>query len=254
MSSNITDSDIDSWKEVIAELCANAPDTTIRDCLRLYDPSLPSSKIKPIIQRTKKDDILKTLTYLGPTQEITEKILKDDAIDMLIAKVKSFFPDICQTCDNQYQFKHGNEPFLCCESCGQEVHRKCYTKILSELNLLDDNGLPNLFFKAIPGFHIICRSCELNVIHQNLSKTGPIIPLNANNNELENVGDNDRIAKTDNENLKEKKGTVCKFYVRGNCQFGIKGKNCHYKHPQACKKLLRHGNKKPRGCKMKAKT
>ena len=38
---------------------------------------------------------------------------------------------------------------------------------------------------------------------------------------------------------KEKKNT-CKFYMRGNCQFGIKGQKRKYNHPKACKKLLQH--------------
>lgn len=242
------ESDIDSWREIIAELCANAPDITIRDCLRLYDPSIPSSKIKLIIQKVKKDDILKTLIYLGPNQEITEKVLKDDAIDMLIVKVKSFFPDICQICDEQYRFKHGSQPFLCCESCGQEVHRECYSKILSEFKLLDEKGLPKLFFKSIPGFHYICQSCELNVIDKNFSKAVAQISLNTQSNELKNTREAEQHLNIGTEHPKEKKDIMCKYYLRGNCQFGIKGKKCQYKHPQACKKLLRHGNKKPRGC------
>ena len=41
---------------------------------------------------------------------------------------------------------------------------------------------------------------------------------------------------------------VCPFYRKGTCRFGIAGRQCPKTHPPACKKLLRHGNRAPRGC------
>ena len=41
---------------------------------------------------------------------------------------------------------------------------------------------------------------------------------------------------------------VCNFYKKGKCKHGIKGKNCQFKHPKVCTKLLKHGNKSPKGC------
>lgn len=41
---------------------------------------------------------------------------------------------------------------------------------------------------------------------------------------------------------------VCPFYIKGTCRFGIAGRQCPKMHPPACKKLLRHGNRGPRGC------
>ena len=252
MASTTTENDIELWREIIAELCVSAPDTTIRDCLRLYNPVLPSKKIKPLLQKIKKDDILKTLIYLGPNQTISEKILKDNAIDMLIDRIKSLFPYICQICNEQYRIKREDEPFLCCEGCGQEVHRECYIEKLSEMNLIDNKGLPNLFFKSIPGFHYLCHICETNVIDSRISKMTLKVPT-ITTDQSEIVRDreqkSDRIDLNDEHDEQEKKNTlICKFYMKGNCQFGIKGRNCKYNHPKACKRLLQHGNKKPRGC------
>ena len=42
---------------------------------------------------------------------------------------------------------------------------------------------------------------------------------------------------------------VCRFYKKGTCKHGIKGKNCPFVHPKACQKLLKNGNKGPKGCK-----
>ena len=41
---------------------------------------------------------------------------------------------------------------------------------------------------------------------------------------------------------------ICNFYKKGKCKHGIKGKNCNYRHPKACVKLMRYGNKNPKGC------
>ena len=37
------------WQNVIATLCTEAPNTTIRDCLRAYDTTKPTKDIKRIL-------------------------------------------------------------------------------------------------------------------------------------------------------------------------------------------------------------
>ena len=56
-------SDIEEWKHIIAELCVNAPDETVRNCIRLYDPTKPSSQIK-------KKVILNFLNFPGPYSQV----------------------------------------------------------------------------------------------------------------------------------------------------------------------------------------
>eukprot|EP00111_Clytia_hemisphaerica_P024406 TCONS_00072005-protein len=41
---------------------------------------------------------------------------------------------------------------------------------------------------------------------------------------------------------------TCRFYMKGKCKHDICGKNCQYTHPKACPKLMKEGNKGPRGC------
>ena len=41
---------------------------------------------------------------------------------------------------------------------------------------------------------------------------------------------------------------VCRFYKKGRCKHGLHGRNCIYYHPKACSKLLKFGNKVPKGC------
>jgi len=36
--------------------------------------------------------------------------------------------------------------------------------------------------------------------------------------------------------------------MKGKCKHGLKGRDCQYIHPKACTKLLKFGNKQPRGC------
>ena len=42
--------------------------------------------------------------------------------------------------------------------------------------------------------------------------------------------------------------TICPFYKKGTCRFGVTGRGCPKNHPKPCKKLLQHGNKAPNGC------
>ena len=42
--------------------------------------------------------------------------------------------------------------------------------------------------------------------------------------------------------------TMCRYYKKGNCKHGRKEDGCKFDHPKACRKLMQHGNKGPRGC------
>ena len=52
---------------------------------------------------------------------------------------------------------------------------------------------------------------------------------------------------------KAKISKICKFYKQGTCKHGLRGKNCKFDHPVACKKLLTHGNRTPEGCSLGTK-
>lgn len=42
--------------------------------------------------------------------------------------------------------------------------------------------------------------------------------------------------------------SLCPFYKRGICRYGISGRGCNKDHPKACPKLIFHGTSGPRGC------
>ena len=43
---------------------------------------------------------------------------------------------------------------------------------------------------------------------------------------------------------------VCHYYKKGNCKYGIAGRECKFSHPKPCRKFMEHGNKNRRGCKL----
>ena len=61
-----------------------------------------------------------------------------------------------------------------------------------------------------------------------------------------------RISAADNNPVTDKtpnpKRGVCPFYRRGTCRHGMSGKGCKKEHLKPCPKLIRHGNRGPRGC------
>ena len=340
----MSEQDIKVWRETVAELSAKAPNTIIRDCLRAYDPSKHTNQIKKTLQSNfNKDTLGATYQYLSGNTFADLK--KDKITELLIMKVKNYFPDVCQICNEVYCHGLNDYSFLSCHACGQEVHKPCYLKILSDLNLLCSDGLVKDIFK-IPGIHFLCPNCQADTIiddfcanHSDERKESPDlnnvpavpdctedqdpndnpsivsedgiqqvqedisqeprfqnptvnnIPLSPNiiidrsskslqhrtdfmknkiskevqNNESltsesiikKNPPDSSIIASKDeitssqtNDEivLSQKKPSVCKHYTRGKCKYGIRGKDCPYEHPKACTKLLKHGNKMPRGC------
>ena len=149
--------DIDEWKNIIYELSVKATNDVVRDVIRLYDPAKPS---KDLVSVFKSKCLLKplkeTLQFLGIE---ANDMKKPEVIDRLIMRVQNLFPDICQICKQKYCIKLEDEYFLSCGSCGQEVHKECYSKVLSDNGLLL-NELPNMQIFNIPGFHYLCNRCE----------------------------------------------------------------------------------------------
>ena len=41
---------------------------------------------------------------------------------------------------------------------------------------------------------------------------------------------------------------ICSYFRKGTCRYGISGRGCPKQHPKACRKLILHGNRGPRGC------
>ena len=157
------DPEVVVWQEIIAELCSKAPDQITKDCLRLYDPSKPTKQLTAIFNRCYKNTLVSTLSYLGkPDYDVYNK---QQLVASVICRVKNLFPDKCQICEEAYCISIDDDPFLACEICGQEVHKPCFTKKLTE------NGLMKIEDKTVDirqiqkiGFHYMCGTCEEDTI------------------------------------------------------------------------------------------
>ena len=95
--------EIECWKNVIAELVVKAPTKTVKECIRTYDPALPTRQNKNSLKSVNKNIIQETLLYLCRGKKTTGN--KDELIDKLCLKIKNYFPDICQICNTKYIFK-----------------------------------------------------------------------------------------------------------------------------------------------------
>ena len=111
----------------------------------------------------RKDSIIETLNFLS--KALNEGINKDDAIDKLCMKIQNFFPDFCQVCEQSYIVKYEDKHLMKCGSCGQEVHRPCYLKLLKSMNLLNENEEMADTFYRIPGMYYLCASCQNTTIN-----------------------------------------------------------------------------------------
>lgn len=314
MADQVKASDIESWKRVIAELVLNAPNSNIKDCLRSYDPALPTERNIKALKAFRKDSISETLQFLSNGRSINGN--KNTLIDRLCLKIKNYFPDICQICNSSYSFKIGDHEFLSCASCGQEVHRACYLDLLKRMNLIDENEKLHDFLFKIPGFCFLCPPCEeqtvltndtdketldektpdnstqiedreqlennenescshkvkrvkfpeletsitnqnhrtnfmKNQIERNKNLNLPLTSISNSDQCTTEYDINSSTSDTENESAhtkNDKKNTVCKFFRKGKCQFGISGKECKFTHPKLCNKFTRHGTRQPRGC------
>ena len=150
---------VETWKRVLAELVEKAQNDSIRNCLRLYDPEKPSKDNIKALKSCRKGTIIETLNFLAKTK--IEDLKKDEAIDKLCLKIKNYFPDICQICDQSYTVKFDDKFLMKCGSCGQEVHQPCYIKLLKTMNLLDENEELRDLVYNIPGIYYLCQSCQI---------------------------------------------------------------------------------------------
>ena len=269
--------DIECWRNVIAELVVKAPTKTVKECIRKYDPALPSRQNKKALKSIKKDIIQESLTYLSKGKKPTGN--KNDLIDKLCLKIKNYFPDICQICNMEYTYKISDPEFLSCFSCGQEVHRECYLELLKKMNLVDENEKVLKYIFNIPGLCFLCTTCQKETIifpndgqdsitsqNHEVQDDHSVIDddnLNANESPVRSRQSSVMERNESEENIqrfptfpehksrlqsKNHEQTTCKFFRRNACKYGISGKGCKFLHPRMCKKLIEHGTRQPRGC------
>ena len=284
--------EMDKATDILANLCAFAPDTEIRDCLRRYQPGKNVIQLRSAFNRDTKIIVTNTLEYLGVTANWNE-YMKPECVDKLIYRIKNLQPKICEYCNDTYTVDKDASTLLPCHRCGQDVHRTCLLNILKVDNQdmieADVRKMLNPF--GIPSLHHLCKECEgymntkdmplanksketkkddldankqdketqvtsqqieggkntFSIIDRGLEgfihpNRGSQTCLHSANDHQDDHYDHDH-THTDNE------PAVCKHYKKGNCKHGRKGINCEYSHPKPCSKLMKHGNKGPRGCK-----
>ncbi|KAG0730155.1 hypothetical protein GWK47_003321 [Chionoecetes opilio] len=63
-----------------------------------------------------------------------------------------------------------------------------------------------------------------------------------------NIQENHATGHGQNNNKNSK--PICRFYRKGICKYGSGGKDCNFRHPKPCKKLINHGLESKHGCKL----
>ena len=149
--------------EILAELCVNAPNPEIRDCLRLYNVDKTTLDNERALNKCQKSTLVSSLEYL---QVSDNDYNKEPLIRNLVCRIQNLFPDTCALCGETYVNNVNDSIILPCEICGQDVHRcilqllgKEQTDVLTAADLMDHiNPL------KLPGIHYICAHCEPSTI------------------------------------------------------------------------------------------
>ena len=155
--------DNEQVSNILAELCVDAPNDSVRDALRTYDVELHTSQNKKKFQKVKKQDIVETLEYLGLKNQIS--YTKPTCVHSLICRIENLLPDTCSMCEEDYTVGRLETPLLSCEDCGQGSHNKC---ILDKLEIEEadrENFTPAEAISKInpiglPGIHYLCSKCS----------------------------------------------------------------------------------------------
>ena len=265
----------ETQETIIAQLCFEAPNLEVRNCLRLYNPKNSIRQHKMEFGKCQKSVLVSSLRYLHVTDQ--DQFTKPTCVNNLICRIQNLLPDQCNICSNEYCVKRDEISLLTCEICGQGSHNTC---ILDQFGVLPEEqdafdpqqALDKLNPTGLPGLHYLCGACEESIIPDKgagLLKRKPVvanpsepgkgssvvrsIPLNDQSEEDEEVSgadaqDTSVDGGTPAQPIKSKVSKICPFYRKGICRYGSSGKGCPNEHPRPCKKLLQHGNKAPNGC------
>jgi hypothetical protein len=270
----------EEYNRIIAELITKAPNEQVKQCLKLYNPEYNTKRQERSFESALKDVLVETLAFLGfPGKEEYDK--KTVAQEMVCA-IQNYLPDTCRICKDSYRIKLGETPLLKCCKCGQGVHNECFKNHLGLPDGTDGDTLTHeTVMKTIDptklqGLHYFCGGCEKLYIpspEDGKLKRLPIEETPAEqtgtNGEVQNEEESDEPADsppTDDTNKTVTQCTctrstctqktpnavvddvpVCKFYRQNKCRHK-NPKDCNFRHPRPCKKLVQHGTNEQRGC------
>lgn len=161
------DGQLPSAEDIMAGLCANAPTTDVRDCLRLYNLGNTSNQHKTAFNKCQKSLLVTTLDYLKKPGQ--DQFNKSTCVNNLICRVQNLLPDDCNVCEQQYCVRPDDVPLLSCEVCGQGSHDDC---ILNQFGIPPEeqdvfgpaDAVSKLNLSGFPGLHYLCGACEDRLI------------------------------------------------------------------------------------------
>ena len=276
----------DTERDILAGLCAQAPDTEVRDVLRLYPLDAQLGEHKKPFKRSgiTKPKLVKTMDYLKCPGMEDYKV--DTVIDNLVIAIQALLPDKCSFCDKTYVVEFGEKVLLSCVFCGQGAHSDCVAEkcglTAEDVPDLTPEKVHQMIFPCdIPGLTYTCNACIHKIPSKDAGKlkaavaaavpaaaNGGALPPIAEAPEAEGVPDEPAAASANEDaqvvadpvlltRMPRKSGDrrpsqdtpqICQHYKKGSCRFGRKGTDCPHDHPRPCRRLLNHGTNPTRGC------
>ena len=114
------DETVNKQEDIIAEMCSDAPNAEVRDCLRLYHPKNSIKQHKTEFAKCQKPVIINTLEFLAVTGQ--DQFTKPACINTLICRIQNLLPDKCNVCESEYMeendlFNPGQHGFRNGRSC-----------------------------------------------------------------------------------------------------------------------------------------
>lgn len=175
--------DLTKHKEILAELCANAPkmestkatisEYAIRDCIRLFNVNtlhdMKAKRFRTKFSSVDSDVLRGTINYLnGPDMS---EYTKEACIDKVIAMIDHYLPHKCNMCNDDHSISLGEQSLLNCDKCGRGIHQQCLLKHLNHASVHDNTGLPSQEEvtsmtnpSSLPGLRYLCGSCDAKLI------------------------------------------------------------------------------------------
>ena len=149
--------------DVLALLCAEAPTSEIRDCLKLYDHQKHLAANKKNLSSVSKKTLNDTMTYLGVSGQ--DGYVKGTVVHNLICRIQNLLPETCAHCEETYCVGRSDLELLSCRNCDQSFHTPCLLSLLgigeSERDSLGPRDVLNKINPfSLPGIVYLCRACE----------------------------------------------------------------------------------------------
>ena len=150
---------LEEQRNILAELCANAPCNETRDTLKLYDQQLNTQGLEKQLNKASKNLLVDSLEYLGVPGMSDYR--KETCVSSLVCRIQNFFPDQCGFCKKVYCVRLMEKPLLTCGKCGQGSHDP---RIMDLLEIPEANRpatTPQMVWKIfnpknLTGLHYLC--------------------------------------------------------------------------------------------------